>query len=220
MPSLPSIPSIDSLMSHPFLASYNSSTSSTSGSSKLKNKPKAKRKSNFATSKPIHHQSSVLPVRSRSNPVTPRESDDSDHDHEDLDDDEDSPPSTPPLLRQRSRSNSTSSEHHRPIYATSTSASSFGSSKDPLASLSGNVVMLGGFRGSVLRDPVADQRLWIPLKVPTGIRKVTLALGLTEEDEARSKEKIVGTKMLTHVGPLDMGKTLKSALSFPPDNSS
>lgn len=69
--------------------------------------------------------------------------------------------------------------------------------------------MLGGFRGSVLRDPVADQRLWIPLKVPAGIRKVTLALGLTEEDEHRSKEKIVGTKMLTHVGPLDMGKTLK-----------
>jgi hypothetical protein len=79
--------------------------------------------------------------------------------------------------------------------------------------LHGNVVMMGGFRGSVLRDPVADQRLWIPLKVPTGIRKVTLALGLTDEDELKSREKIVGTKMLTHVGPLDMGKTLKSVSS-------
>jgi len=69
--------------------------------------------------------------------------------------------------------------------------------------------MMGGFRGSVLRDPVANMRIWIPLKVPTGIRKVTLALGLTEEDEERSKEKIVGTKMLTHVGPIDLGRMLK-----------
>ncbi|GAA5964177.1 hypothetical protein JCM3765_005368 [Sporobolomyces pararoseus] len=218
MPSLPSIPSIDSLMSHPFLASYNSSTSSSSTSSKAKSKQATKRKarsSYFATSsnsKPsTTHPATVLPIRSRSNPVSPRESDDSDHDHDEEDFD-DSPPATPPFLHHRTRSNSLSEENHR-ASSLSISSHSSASTKDALAQLSGNVVMLGGFRGSVLRDPVADQRLWIPLKVPAGIRKVTLALGLTEEDEQRSKEKIVGTKMLTHVGPLDMGKTLKHTLT-------
>ncbi|GAA5903329.1 uncharacterized protein JCM6883_002763 [Sporobolomyces salmoneus] len=206
MPSLPSIPSLDSLISHPFLASYNSSTSSTSSSSPSKQKKRKPRSSYFG---PASKPTRVVPVRSRSNPVSPRESDDSDREHDDEEeDDDDSPPSTPPVLRHRSRSNSLSNETPRPSFD-----SSRPSSKDPLASLHGNVVMLGGFRGSVLRDPVADQRLWIPLKVPAGIRKVTLALGLTEEDELKSKEKIVGTKMLTHVGPLDMGKTLKHTLT-------
>lgn len=203
MPSLPSIPSIDSLMSHPFLASYNSSTSSSA-----KQRPKSKRKSRPSHPQP-HTQrrgvsvdpSAILPIRSRSNPVSPRESDDSEHELDEGDEDEESPPASPRVSRHRPRSNSLSDGEQVHVLESS--------SKDPLASLCGNVVMLGGFRGSVLRDPVADQRLWIPLKVPAGIRKVTLALGLTEEDELRSKEKIVGTKMLTHVGPLDMGKTLK-----------
>ncbi|GAA5877946.1 hypothetical protein JCM16303_002788 [Sporobolomyces ruberrimus] len=209
MPSLPSIPSIESLISHPFLASYNSSTSSSSPS-KSKQKQKQKGKRYFSTNSSHAPPPAVLPVRSRSNPCTPRESDDSDHDHDEEEEDEDdTPPGTPPILERRSRANSISHE----TTSNSDSTGSKSSTKDALASLHGNVLMLGGFRGSVLRDPVADQRLWIPLKVPAGIRKVTLALGLTEEDEARSKEKIVGTKMLTHVGPLDMGKTLKHTLT-------
>lgn len=181
MPSLPSMPSLPTMPSMPSIDFLTSHPF-------LQN-PKTKRRYFSSSSK---SKNSAI---STSNPCTPPESDlDSDHDS--------SPPSTPPLVPQSAKtSRSPSSSQPEPTTSSST--------KDPLANLHGNVLMMGGFRGSVLRDPVANMRIWIPLKVPTGIRKVTLALGLTEEDEERSREKIVGSKMLTHVGPLDLGRSLK-----------
>lgn len=84
---------------------------------------------------------------------------------------------------------------------------------DPIERLYGNVVMLGGYRGSVLRDARTHKRLWIPLKVGFGFRKADLGLGLEEEDELRSAETVIATSMLAQVGGwIDLGKKLKERL--------
>ncbi|BGP58015.1 hypothetical protein JCM8202v2_005672 [Rhodotorula sphaerocarpa] len=86
-------------------------------------------------------------------------------------------------------------------------------SPDPIERLYGNVVMLGGYRGSVLRDAKSHKRLWIPLKVGFGFRKADLGIGLEEEDELRSAETVIATSMLAQVGGwIDLGKKLKERL--------
>ncbi|ORY85950.1 hypothetical protein BCR35DRAFT_324595 [Leucosporidium creatinivorum] len=85
-------------------------------------------------------------------------------------------------------------------------------SSDPLKRLSGPVVTLGGYRGSILRDAVTNKRIWIPMKVGFRMRKVDLTLGLEDEDELRSTETIVPGRQLMQVGPIDLGKRLKDKL--------
>ena len=76
-------------------------------------------------------------------------------------------------------------------------------------SLTGNVVVLGGYRGSILRDAETQQMMWVPLKVGVGLRRPTLELGLTREAEERSEEHVVADEMLGGIGSLvDMGKRL------------
>ncbi|KAN0065333.1 hypothetical protein ACQY0O_001169 [Thecaphora frezii] len=83
-------------------------------------------------------------------------------------------------------------------------------------SVTGNVVILGGYRGSVLRSTATDQRLWIPIKVGVGLRKASLELGLDETAETDSEETVYTSDMVTHIGRLvDMGKRLKHRLSNP-----
>lgn len=50
-----------------------------------------------------------------------------------------------------------------------------------------NVTMLGGYRGSILRDANTGRRLWVPLKVGFNVRKAELAIGLKEGDELKSE---------------------------------
>lgn len=73
--------------------------------------------------------------------------------------------------------------------STPTTTSTYGASvaKDSFKKLDGNVLMLGGYRGSILRDAETGRRLWVPLKVGFNVRKAELAIGLTDEDERRSK---------------------------------
>ncbi|GAA5930718.1 uncharacterized protein JCM15063_002439 [Sporobolomyces koalae] len=216
MPSLPSLPSIDSLLSHPFLTSYNASTPvSRSRSTNSKPQKSISQRRCFSSSASTA-MPTASPFRSRSNPCTPALSDESDHDDDDDEEEEEDDREEDELENNDHTRLNLPRGVERPDRARSLSRDSRRQSdsapspnKDPLNALYGNVVMTGGFRGSVLRDPVADQRIWIPMKVPAGLRKVTLALGLTEQDENSSRDRIVGTKMLTHVGPLDMGKSLK-----------
>lgn len=78
--------------------------------------------------------------------------------------------------------------------------------------LEGNVVVLGGYRGSILRDK-AGKRLWIPLRVGFGLRKANLALGLSDSDELNSEDTVIPGKMLMAVsGFIDLGKRLKDKL--------
>ncbi|KAL8670165.1 MAG: hypothetical protein Q9168_005279 [Polycauliona sp. 1 TL-2023] len=82
-----------------------------------------------------------------------------------------------------------------------------------LESLTGDIVIMGGYRGSILRSAKAPCRqLWIPVKVGLNIRKVNLEVGLELEDEERMEETIFSSGMLSHIGPVDMGRRLLKRL--------
>ncbi|KAI4250720.1 MAG: hypothetical protein LQ352_005286 [Teloschistes flavicans] len=78
-----------------------------------------------------------------------------------------------------------------------------------LESLTGDIVVLGGYRGSILRSATPPHRqLWVPVKVGLNIRKVNLEVGLEVEDELIMEETIIPSGMLSHIGPIDMGRRL------------
>lgn len=78
-----------------------------------------------------------------------------------------------------------------------------------LESLTGDIVILGGYRGSILRSTKPPHRqLWVPVKVGLNIRKVNLEVGLDPEDEENMEEHIFASGMLQHIGPVDISKRL------------
>ena len=78
-----------------------------------------------------------------------------------------------------------------------------------LATLTGDVVIMGGYRGSILRSAKPPhRRLWVPVKVGLNIRRVNLEVGLTEEDEERTEESMFASGMLTNIGPVDISRRL------------
>ena len=82
-----------------------------------------------------------------------------------------------------------------------------------LEDLTGDLVVMGGYRGSTLRSAKPPNRqLWVPLKVGLNIRKVDLEVGLQPEDEENMKDHIYASGMLSHIGPVDMGRRLLKRL--------
>ncbi|KAI5801128.1 hypothetical protein EDC01DRAFT_612298 [Geopyxis carbonaria] len=80
---------------------------------------------------------------------------------------------------------------------------------EALDNVVGDVVVLGGYRGSILREKAAgNRRVWIPLKVGLNLRKIDLEVGLDPEDEERMADKIQADGMLTHIGPVDISRRL------------
>jgi pimeloyl-ACP methyl ester carboxylesterase len=80
---------------------------------------------------------------------------------------------------------------------------------DVLDELTGDIVIMGGLRGSVLRSAEPPyQQYWAPVKVGLNMRKVNLEVGLDDEDEERMEETIIPSGMLTHMGPVDMSRKL------------
>ncbi|KAI0014200.1 hypothetical protein F4779DRAFT_211385 [Xylariaceae sp. FL0662B] len=77
-----------------------------------------------------------------------------------------------------------------------------------LESLTGDIVIMGGYRGSVLRSTKTNRQVWVPVKVGFNIRKVNLEVGLTPEDEERMEETIYASGMLKNIGPVDISKRL------------
>lgn len=78
-----------------------------------------------------------------------------------------------------------------------------------LHDLEGDLVILGGYRGSILRSAEPPHRqLWVPIKVGLNLRKVDLEIGLDPEDEESMEERIIPGGMLTHIGPVDIAKRL------------
>ena len=79
--------------------------------------------------------------------------------------------------------------------------------------LTGDVVVMGGYRGSVLRSAKPPNRqLWVPIKVGLNIRKANLEIGLEPEDEENMENSIISSGMLSHIGPVDMGRRLLKRL--------
>ncbi|GAB1320468.1 hypothetical protein MFIFM68171_10678 [Madurella fahalii] len=78
-----------------------------------------------------------------------------------------------------------------------------------LESLTGDIVIMGGYRGSILRSAKAPhRRLWVPVKVQLGVRKVNLEVGLDPEDEEDMENHIIADGMLKNIGPVDVSKRL------------
>lgn len=82
-----------------------------------------------------------------------------------------------------------------------------------LESLTGDVVIMGGYRGSVLRSTKTNRQVWVPVKVGLNIRKVNLEVGLEPEDEERMHESIYASGMLQNIGPVDISKRLFKRLN-------
>ncbi|KAJ5782381.1 hypothetical protein N7457_004155 [Penicillium paradoxum] len=84
---------------------------------------------------------------------------------------------------------------------------------EAMADLTGDVVILGGYRGSILRSAKPPHRqLWVPMKVGLNLRKVDLEVGLNPEDEERMEETIIPSGVLSHVGPVDVCRRLMKRL--------
>lgn len=82
-----------------------------------------------------------------------------------------------------------------------------------LTDLTGDVLVLGGYRGSILRSAKPPHhQLWIPIKVGLNLRKVDLEVGLTREDEERMEETIIPSGVLSHIGPVDICRRLLKKL--------
>ena len=77
-----------------------------------------------------------------------------------------------------------------------------------LETLTGDIVIMGGYRGSVLRSTRTNRQVWVPVKVGLNIRKVNLEVGLDPEDEERMEETIYPSGMLKNIGPVDISKKL------------
>ncbi|KAJ5457793.1 hypothetical protein N7475_009181 [Penicillium sp. IBT 31633x] len=85
--------------------------------------------------------------------------------------------------------------------------------EEAMAELTGDVVILGGYRGSILRSAKPPHRqLWVPMKVGLNLRKVDLEVGLHPEDEKRMEETIIPSGVLSHVGPVDVCRRLMKRL--------
>ncbi|EXJ61793.1 hypothetical protein A1O7_02223 [Cladophialophora yegresii CBS 114405] len=78
-----------------------------------------------------------------------------------------------------------------------------------LAKAEGDIVILGGYRGSILRSAKPPHRqLWVPIKVGLNLRKVDLEVGLTREDEERMEQTVIPDGILSHIGPIDVCRRL------------
>jgi pimeloyl-ACP methyl ester carboxylesterase len=85
--------------------------------------------------------------------------------------------------------------------------------KEVMSKMTGDLVLLGGYRGSILRSATPPNRqLWVPVKVGLNLRKVDLEVGLEPEDEENMEDTIIPDGMLSHIGPVDISRRLLKKL--------
>jgi hypothetical protein len=97
----------------------------------------------------------------------------------------------------------------RPFKETSAEAEPFPFFSQALQELEGDLVILGGYRGSILRSAEPPNRqLWVPIKVGLNLRKVDLEVPLDPDADERMEESIIPDGMLTNIGPIDISKRL------------
>jgi hypothetical protein len=104
--------------------------------------------------------------------------------------------STKPKAKRSSNANTNDGETH-PFFT------------QALQELEGDLVVLGGYRGSILRSAEPPHRqLWVPIKVGLNLRKVDLEVPFDPEADERMEETIIPSGMLQHIGPVDISKRL------------
>lgn len=82
--------------------------------------------------------------------------------------------------------------------------------------IDGNIVIVGGYRGSILRDAKTHKRVWIPIKAGFNLRKINLLLGPDQECETKATDLIYPDGILANIGPIDICKRLIKKLSHNP----
>ncbi|KAL5336061.1 hypothetical protein BJX70DRAFT_390252 [Aspergillus crustosus] len=120
---------------------------------------------------------------------------------------------TAPSLEARARTEISQSAIPRTRSPRSSVATTYPILHEAMSELTGDVVVMGGYRGSILRSAKPPHRqLWVPMKVGLNLRKVDLEVGLTREDEERMEETIIADGVLSHVGPVDICRRLLKRL--------
>ncbi|ODV80577.1 uncharacterized protein CANTADRAFT_47907 [Suhomyces tanzawaensis NRRL Y-17324] len=82
--------------------------------------------------------------------------------------------------------------------------------------IDGNIVIMGGYRGSILRSRKTGKRVWIPIKAGFNLRKINLLIGPRPEDELKAMDLIYPDGVLKNIGPIDICKKLIKKLSANP----
>ncbi|WPK25921.1 hypothetical protein PUMCH_003258 [Australozyma saopauloensis] len=72
--------------------------------------------------------------------------------------------------------------------------------------LDGPILVMGGYRGSILRETGTGKRAWVPIKAGLHLRHVNLLLGPNREDELRATDYIYPDGVLKNIGPFDICK--------------
>lgn len=100
------------------------------------------------------------------------------------------------------------------VGATSANHSMHPSFTEALSTLTGDIVILGGYRGSILREAKPPHRqVWLPLlKAGLNFKKPDLGIGFEDDDEDRITESVIPGGMLTHIGPVDISRRLLKRL--------
>ncbi|SGY12059.1 BQ5605_C011g06374 [Microbotryum silenes-dioicae] len=80
--------------------------------------------------------------------------------------------------------------------------------------LKGDVLVMGGYRGSTLRDAKTKTVLWVNPRIGMGFKKSNLFMGLGDEDELRSTATVVPGKMLMRMSFINLGKGLETKLKL------
>lgn len=84
------------------------------------------------------------------------------------------------------------------------------------SNIDGPIVVMGGYRGLILRDTKTRKRVWIPLKAGFNLRKIDLLLGSSLDDELKATDLIYPDGVLKNVGPIDICKRLIKRLDSNP----
>ncbi|KAH5516857.1 hypothetical protein HBI56_044720 [Parastagonospora nodorum] len=115
----------------------------------------------------------------------------------------------PRVLASASLGSSTKPKTKRPSNSTAADGETHPFFTQALHELEGDLVVLGGYRGSILRSAEPPHRqLWVPIKVGLNLRKVDLEVPFDPEADERMEETIIPSGMLQHIGPVDISKRL------------
>lgn len=82
--------------------------------------------------------------------------------------------------------------------------------------LEGDVVIMGGYRGSKLVYTKTGQKIWVPLKAGFNFTNADLYINPGPDGEKETQKKIHSSGMLTHVGPVDISKKLINKIASNP----
>lgn len=85
--------------------------------------------------------------------------------------------------------------------------------------LDGPILVMGGFRGLILRDTKTKKRAWVPIKAGLNLKQVNLLLGPSDEDELHAPDTIYPDGILKNVGPFDICRRLIRKLDNNPNTT-